>query len=90
MNERVPEIDQEQLQKPWEEAQRAQEYWAMYYREFLKQKRYRYKFLAVKDEQVVAYSKDLIKLMRKLEKRNLMPTEVWVMFITDQPRQLMH
>lgn len=72
----------------WDEARDRESFWHEHYAEFLQ--RYPDHFVAVRDGQVLAWSRDHDDLMRQLNGLGLGPTDVWVRFITADPRRLMH
>ncbi|MBI2596125.1 hypothetical protein HYW46_05335 [Candidatus Daviesbacteria bacterium] len=90
MTERMP-FDQEEMAKIFQKAEKQQQFWDGHYQDFVKQKKYLNKFVAVnnQDGQVVAYSKDLLKVLDKIKGKGLSLNEVWVRFITDNPQKLM-
>ena len=71
----------------WAAADQEDAFWREHYRQFLDQ--YPEQFVAVHNGQVVATDSDLRQLIRILEKKRLDRRQVWVRFMTADPRRVM-
>ena len=82
----VPTPSLEDARRALIEAEAQQAFWQAHSGELLQ--KYPDQFVAVKDGAVVATSPDLLKLVEILETKELDVRDVWIRFMTADPRRL--
>ncbi len=79
--------DRDKILDAWKKADEEQAFWSSRYGELLE--RYPDRFVAVVNGAVVAADPDIERLIRMIEGQGLELTEVWIRFVTTNPRGLM-